>query len=83
MSGRERAQALESDNVLLLSQMRAHLSEVSLLENIPLMRQFNDNIAEALRALDTLDVRTPLFPVRVNTMYLSGDPTLPGDEDAR
>ena len=66
-----RASAILQENVAVISDMRENLQKISLVDNIPLMKKFNDNVAATFALLEQLDAKTPPFPVEVNTMFLN------------
>ena len=51
--------------------MRENLQKISLVDNIPLMKKFDDNVQAIFELLEQLDTKTPPFPVEVNTMFLA------------
>jgi hypothetical protein len=59
------------ENVAVISDMRENLQKISLVDNIPLMKKFNDNVAATFALLEQLDAKTPPFPVEVNSMFLN------------
>lgn len=65
-----RASAVLLENVAVIGDMRENLQKINLLDNIPLMQKFNDNVTATFALLDALDAKTPPFPVEVNTMFL-------------
>lgn len=58
-------------NMEVIGKMRDNLHKIDLLENIPLMGEFDRNVAGAFALLRKLNAKMPPFPVRVNTMYLA------------
>jgi len=60
-------------NVEVIARIRDNLHKIDLLDNIPLMREFDRNVAAAFALLRRLEnAKMPPFPVRVNTMFLGG-----------
>mmetsp|Transcript_6518 Transcript_6518/g.7722 ORF Transcript_6518/g.7722 Transcript_6518/m.7722 type:complete len:164 (-) Transcript_6518:258-749(-) len=69
----QRVEQLSETNIQIIKTIRENLHNINLADNIPLMREFDRNIAESFALLGRLDTKLPPFPVRVNTMYLSGN----------
>ena len=59
--------------------MRENLQKIQLMDNIPLMRRFDQNVRATFETLEALDSESqmPPFPLEVNTMYLAGGGGLP------
>lgn len=66
-----RIENLLKANVDIIGKMRDNLHKIDLLDNIPLMGEFDRNVAATFSLLRQLDAQMPPFPVRVNTMYLA------------
>jgi len=66
-----RIEDLLKANIDVIGKMRDNLHKIDLLDNIPLMGEFDRNVAAAFSLLRRLDAKMPPFPVRVNTMYLA------------
>ena len=59
--------------------MRENLQKIQLMDNIPLMRRFDQNVRATFETLEALEseAQMPPFPLEVTTMYLAGGGGLP------
>ena len=62
------------ENVLIINKMRENLLSIRLLDNIPLMHKFNQNVNTMFALLPS---KMPPFPVQVNDCFLTGPMPVP------